>query len=685
MLRNSVQKRFFLISAPIALVVMLAVAAWNAQTGHDKQTARLNEKLEHLIQNQSLVMAEAMAARDKRLLKLVGAGIVADPDIVFVHIADQAGQTIASLGQREAIDYALTRQINIRVGGNLIVGGDLSIGVSYDAVRESSQRFLYYSGIGALVAVLAIWLGGFLAFRYAVGRPIDTLHGLIERWRNDQWVEPQETIKNDEFGALTSAFVELHTTVQTRESELQSIKDGLERRVAERTEELEKRALTDALTGLANRRAAAKFAEEKLIEMQNGGQTVCIFAIDLDRFKELNDQHGHALGDDMLCHAARTIEEHMGGSGLVARMGGDEFIAIALHSAPQAPHLEKTGQRLVDALSRPVMLDDIECQIGACIGIAVAEQVDQKFGHLLANADLALYDAKHAGRGRCKVFDEFTHTTYRHRRQLVAEVKEAIAGKEFEPYLQPQIDVESGRIVGFELLARWRRQNGKMEPPQVFLAAVEDAGLMAKLDEIILHKGLDALVQIHQLGHNQLRVSANASTASLQQPSFASNILRALKKRGLKPQHLVIEILEETVITDTRDQAMKTIEKLSKAGLGIEMDDFGAGYSSFSRLAMLPLDGLKIDRTLIDPLPHDASIGIVRAILAVCKELDLRVVSEGVETWKQLEILRELGCDMAQGYLLAKPMPVAKAIAWLNSKQQPNGKLIDGDAISTAA
>ena len=668
MIRNSVQNRFFLIAAPIALIGILAVAMWSAKTGHDKQTLRLKNKLEHLIQNQTLVMAEAIRDGDTRLLKLVSAGLVADPDIVFVRIEGSDGQVIASLGQEASTDFILARQINVRKDDELVIGGTLTIGASFDAVRATSFRSLVYSSFGAVLAVLAIWCGGFLAFRHAVGRPIDMLHQMINGWRNDQWTEPAQPKSNDEFGTLTAAFVELHEVIQKRETELESVKEGLERRVAERTKELQERALTDVLTGLPNRRAAVKFAEEWFKQV-NHNRCVGIFAIDLDRFKEMNDRFGHAVGDKMLCHAARVIEDHMSPSRLVARMGGDEFIAIIDCTLNAVDKLEGVGDALIKKLSTPVIFDGVECQIGASVGIALAKTTGQDFEALLANADLALYDAKFAGRGRARTFDKNIHMAYRHRRMLVGDVKHAVARREFEPYLQPQIDLTSDTVVGFELLARWRRNPDQLIAPYEFLSAAEDAGLTAELDSSILENGLDALLKLRECGYSDIKLSANASTASLQKPNYAMNVLAELSKRNLRPDDLIIEILEETVITDTNDQAVETIHSLNLAGVGIEMDDFGAGYSSFSQLALLPLNGLKIDRTLIAPIPSGPSVEIIRAILALCKELKLRVVSEGVETAQQLDVLQQLGCDMAQGFLVAEPMPVSDAISWLKERE----------------
>ncbi|WP_196223172.1 bifunctional diguanylate cyclase/phosphodiesterase [Roseibium sp. RKSG952] len=667
--RQSVQNRYFLIAAPIAFFAILAVALWNAKTVYDNQVIKLDEKLERILQNQTIVMSRAMGDRDERLLKLIGASLVADPDIVFVHINDETGNTIASLGRKATHGTSMAQQINVRRDGKLTDGGSLELGITYKPARELLQESLVFSAFSAFLAIFAIWLGGFLAFRYMVGRPIETLHQLIDGWKTNQWSTPKQPLPNNEFGSLTAAFVELHETVQARESELKSIKAGLEIRVAERTEELRKLASTDALTGLANRRAALEFAEGCLSRAAAIGEAVVVFAIDLDYFKALNDQHGHAIGDQMLCHASRQIEASMPDKALVARMGGDEFIAIAPCSVGAAVFIEKTGDVLVEKLSLPVILQQVECQIGASVGVATEKSGGTSFEKLLANADLALYDAKNNGRGTSCQYDADKHTALKSRRSLADEITQAIYNHDFEPYFQPQLDLWSGEIISLELLARWQRGYEQISVPKAFLSAIEDGGFSNKLDMMILEKGLDALIEFHRCGAPNLRVSANASTASLHSPVYVEHVLSALKKRNLPASCLAIEVLEETMIRDPYNEAAKTIQRLSHAGVRIELDDFGVGYSSLSQLALLPLHGLKLDRSLVSPLPGGQTEEIVRAISALCKELDISITAEGIETQKQFEVLHDLGCDFVQGYLISPPLSFSGALSWIQSSR----------------
>jgi len=663
MFGNSVQTRYLVIAAPIALVAILAVATWNAGTIYDKQVSRLDEKLHRLIQNQTIVMAQALADRDTRLLKLISASLVADPDIVHVHISDETGKSISELGQVASEGTQIGKQINVHRNGELVNGGNLTIGISYRAAHETFLQSLVGSAISAFLAICAIWLGGFLAFRYTVGRPIESLHFLIECWRKNQWVEPSRPLPRDEFGSLTSAFVELHKIIQKRERELRSIKEDLEFRVAERTEELRQQALTDSLTGLANRRAAVEFAQTALEQTSADGTAIAVFAIDLDHFKQLNDLHGHAIGDRMLCHAARQIEECLGSEALVARMGGDEFVAILPYLEGDMSHLNGTAQKIIKRLSLPVTIETTGCQIGASIGIAWEKVGGTSFEKLLANADLALYDAKKDGRGTARWFNKKIHSTYRTQRNLADDVRRAIQHREFEPFFQPQLALKSNEIVGFELLARWRREAEHVWLPGDFLPVIKDGGFSSELDLMILEKGLDALVELNRAGSSHLKVSSNASTASLQHPEYADLVVSAIKDRGLSPKNLVIEILEETMIRDPDSQALKTVRNLKDAGIGIELDDFGAGYSSLSQLAMLPMCGLKLDRSLVSPLPGGPNEEIVRAILALGKELDVSIVAEGIETQQQFSLLQQMGCDVAQGFLISHPMSFEETLA----------------------
>ncbi len=672
--QRSIQGKFLRMAAPLALAPVLLLALWGAHQTHGEQIARLDAKLNHLVQNQTIVLARALAENNDRLVKLTAAGLIADLDVVYVRVEDASGAPIVNLGARAESGATKSRQVLIPVeGGGLAMGGRLAIGVTYAAADKAYFFGQVIAGLEALATFAAIWLSGVVAFRNAVGRPLGALRAMIQRWRAGAPIARPDRTAKDEIGALTTAFVDLYDRVAARESELRAIKDTLEVSVAERTSELAHLAAHDELTGLANRMVARERIEVALRVAQGRCCEAALLVIDLDHFKEVNDTLGHAAGDHVLKTVAARIKSMEGPRDVAARMGGDEFVLISRASS-SAEHMEK-ARRLIAAVTEPIDHEGRAIRIGASVGVAIADKSAPSVETILINADIALYAAKRDGRGVARRFEAEMGARYRERRALVEDVAQAARCGAFEPYFQPQIALASGAVIGIALLARRPRGPGVVATPGVFLSAADEAGVTAEIDRTILGKGLDALVAMRLAGYDARRVSVNASSASLRTRDFSEIVLAALAARGLAPSDLVVEILEETLIEDENDVAAEQINRLHVAGVIVDLDDFGAGFAALSNLARLPLSAIKLDRSLVAPLPGGPSEKIVRAMIALAAELDMRVIAEGVETEAQRERLLALGCPVAQGYAFGRPMAYADALAWLDARAAADATL----------
>ncbi|WP_299783016.1 EAL domain-containing protein [uncultured Roseobacter sp.] len=418
----------------------------------------------------------------------------------------------------------------------------------------------------------------------------------------------------------------------------------------------------DALTGLLNRRALYDYLSG--IETGSSGDVaVSVMKIDLDRFKAVNDSLGHKAGDDVLIEVARILLAHARSDDLVARIGGDEFVIVV--KAPKSmDDLEHLGDRLVTAISQPMSIEGTPCEIGASIGFTLATSSVATPDQLLIEADLALYKAKRDGRGQVCAFSGDLREEISNRQALFAEITHALEAEHFEPHFQPQVCTDSGQVFGCEVLARWRHPERGLIAPATFIAAAEEAGLIRQIDLMMLEKGLDALEDFRTRGIDVPTISINASPATLRDPNLPDRLLQEVLARGMAPSDLTIEVLENTLIESDDDDAIQTVENLTKAGFSVVLDDFGTGYASMSNLSRLRIDGIKLDRSIVEPVPNVRAESIISALVALSRNLNMRVVAEGVENDALFARIKELGCDVVQGYAIGHPMAAEDFADW---------------------
>ena len=420
---------------------------------------------------------------------------------------------------------------------------------------------------------------------------------------------------------------------------------------------LTQQATHDALTGLPNRALVIDRIEQALFRAKRTGLYTVVLFVDLDRFKQVNDIHGHAAGDALLRRIADQLLEILRPMDSVARIGGDEFIVLA---PDVVSHLDAVdiGNRVVTALCRhPDGMGDSE-HVGASIGIAVSVGGRGTAEDLIKNADKAMYQAKALGGRRAEVFDAGLARQAQER--LIAQrlLGSALNERRIIAYYQPIVDVTTGNIAGFEALARLAARDGSILPPAAFIPAAEETGLVVALGTQVLELACKEarLWQTARPTESQLTVAVNVSSRQLESGDLTTLVREALEQTGLDPTCLHLE-LTETAIINLRPDILAQLGGIRDLGVQIGLDDFGTGYSSLTHLSRLPLDFVKIDRSFVGGLGTDeADERIVSAVVDLAANLGLRSIAEGVETQDQLEHLRGLGCDQAQGYLFARPL-----------------------------
>jgi diguanylate cyclase (GGDEF)-like protein/PAS domain S-box-containing protein len=425
--------------------------------------------------------------------------------------------------------------------------------------------------------------------------------------------------------------------------------------------QIERLAFYDALTGLPNRRLLVDRLQRATVLAERTGAHGALLFIDLDNFKDLNDTLGHDTGDLLLIEVAQRLKSCVRGSDTVARFGGDEFVVLVegLHDrTPQASgEAALVADQIAMSLGKPYVLGDASHHSTPSIGIALFGEQLCSVDELLKHADLAMYQAKAAGRNTQRFFDPDMQAAASARTALESDLRRGLKGDEMLLYYQPVVD-SKGRLLGAEGLVRWNHPQRGLVMPLEFIPLAEQTGLILPLGQRVIEIACAQLVEWSRSALTRdFMLSVNVSVRQFRQPDFVEQVLGALRASGASPDRLKLELTESLLMTDVEDVIVR-MDYLRSFGVSFSLDDFGTGYSSLSYLKRLPLDQLKIDRSFVRDLqtdPNDAAI--VRTILALAHSLDLTVVAEGVETTGQLEFLKRYGCTHFQGYLFGRPMP----------------------------
>jgi len=436
-----------------------------------------------------------------------------------------------------------------------------------------------------------------------------------------------------------------------------SVLQGYLGTVSDNTDEIEAKAHIehisqhDALTGLANRHRLNRILNDRLADGVSGDRPLFLLALDLDRFKPVNDTLGHAAGDVVLRQVAGALTDCTRSTDLVARLGGDEFIIVATgcNSREQAGRL---CGRLIEQINQPIRIGNADVSVGASIGIACAPFDGLIAEDLLRYADIALYEAKSNGRNQHRFYEPAMNERIMERRQLELDMRQALRRHEFRLDFQPRYDASSQLIVGAEALVRWQHPTRGLLTPGSFIGLAEETGLIVELSDWVLAEACRNALS----WADELMVSVNLSPVEFQRSDLDERIEAVLTASGIAPARLELEITESVMLEDAAS-ALATMNRLKALGVRLSMDDFGTGYSSLSYLRNYPFDGIKIDRSFVAALDQSqGSEAIVSAIVSMGHALSLTVTAEGIETRAQLGTLKALACDQAQGFYLGRPM-----------------------------
>ncbi|MEE4202737.1 MAG: EAL domain-containing protein [Halieaceae bacterium] len=424
---------------------------------------------------------------------------------------------------------------------------------------------------------------------------------------------------------------------------------------------LEKLAHFDALTGLPNRLMLRARMEHAIamVNREKQGRVGLLF-LDLDQFKIVNDSQGHATGDELLCQVANRLKDRVRATDTVARLGGDEFVILA-EGIKQSDDLAVVATDIIEHINQPFQLASTEAFIGTSVGIAVYPDDADSAEALLTYADTAMYRAKEKGRNTYAFYTDSITREADRKLQIANQLRRALARDELVLHFQPQIDLNSGAIVGAEALIRWQHPDEGLLTPSAFVSIAEERGLIHEISRWVISRGCQQLGQWQSQGF-QLTVALNVSARDFSYDDFTDDIASIIELSDVDPGGLELE-LTESGIMENADSVLEALNEIRDMGINLSVDDFGTGYSSFSYLKYLPINKLKIDRSFIHDLESDSGDAtIVSAVIDVGKNFGLRVVAEGVESAVQEQLLQNLGCDLAQGYHFSRPLPANEFI-----------------------
>ena len=570
----------------------------------------------------------------------------------------------------------------------------------------------YESALLQLVLVLVGTVAIAAGMAASLARPLRRLADDVRTVRTGDLDHPVSLgSRTTEIHVLQEAVGDLVTTLRTVDLQAQALADGqldapvLDERVPgklgrslqesvarlstamtderELRERLEHEATHDSLTGLVNRSGALEHLGRMLSSAARHGRATALLFIDLDEFKRVNDNHGHAAGDEVLREVGRRLSALARAGDVVARLGGDEFVAI-IEGAESAEAPIAFAERILASLREPISADGDRFVVGGSVGVALATDGELDALAMLEQADVAVFRAKSRGKGRVEVFDAELQRQLEEHAEIEGALTAGIARDELVVHYQPIIAAADRQPRAVEALVRWERPGHGLVPPGVFIPVAEDSDLIIDLGRWVLRRATTELAACchDDPDHDPLTLTVNVSARHVASGTLLADVLGALEESGLPPERLVVEITETVLVTDLPFLG-EQLQQLRDRGVRVAIDDFGTGFTSLAHLRQLPADVIKIDRSFVSEL-GDAGEGdgsLVRIVIDLGHQLGLEVVAEGVETAPQLDQLRDLGCDRIQGFHVARPMPVEACRAWLADHHAPSGVASGGGEV----
>lgn len=507
-----------------------------------------------------------------------------------------------------------------------------------------------------IILMIAIWVSRILSAKYT--EPIFTLRDNMTDASSGNLDVKCDVASDDEFGDLSRMFNSMMDIISNNYKELSASKAALEvseQELKKNYAHIEQLAYHDGLTGLYNRVAFMKYAYKIFHDASVGASKHAIFFIDLDNFKNINDTLGHDYGDLLLKDVSDRVLSCIASDDILARNGGDEFL-ILKNRFDTVDDLENFASQLVNVVHHPFILNDETAVVSMSVGIAVFPNNGLTVSELIKNADIAMYNAKNSGKNSYRFFDSYMEDDVNRKNDLADILSHVIDKNEIYLQYQPQVNVESGQVTGYEALMRIESELVGFISPAEFIPIAEETGIINILGEWALIEACNFNQVLIKSGFGPLRVSVNVSTTQLKDDHLIDIIKSIPEKTGMDLKHLEIEITE-SVLMNSFEHNLKLINQMKELGCSIALDDFGTGYSSFNYLTQIPIDTLKIDKSFIDGIcSNEKDRCIADSIIDLAHKMDISVVAEGVEDNEQLQILQNQFCDTLQGYLFSKPL-----------------------------
>jgi diguanylate cyclase (GGDEF)-like protein len=570
----------------------------------------------------------------------------ADP-LISKHLEAAKSKDILKLLQQLDGEAELI-QLQFPITHNGLMLGRFLVGMSRQSLQSEFHRQLVVQILVLTAIVLFLITAIYAVFRFNVLFPIRKLIAASEEVGRGRYTLV-EVKSADELGLLARAFNAMIEEVRQEQAKLH------------------RQANFDVLTGLPNRMMALDRIDQEISRSRRSQQRFAMFFIDLDNFKSVNDSLGHAVGDELLVATGARVQATLRDADTVARLGGDEFLVLAPDVADEV-QVEEIAERLIRAVSEPLELNGRKVVARCSIGIALFPDNGENVEMLMANADNAMYQAKSMGEGSAIFFTEEMNTRLHERMQMEQDLNLAMESGQLALHFQPIFDAAARRHRGAEVLLRWHHPERGAVSPAVFIPLAEATGQIVGIGDWVLEQACRSWSAWHKAGIDPGFLAINISRIQFRK-RFSQRLTELMSMYGIPPQALELEITE-SVLLDDHHQVAEELNSLRAVGVTLSLDDFGTGYSSLSYLKRFRFDVLKIDQSFVAGLPHDPDdVSLVKAILAMAKGLDLKVVAEGVENQDQLSFLTLQGCDLAQGYFLAKPMNDEEFLNHLTSLQ----------------
>lgn len=525
---------------------------------------------------------------------------------------------------------------------------------SYQTI-VSSLPILLAVGL-VIILLIALTISGYLTKKYT--DPIMELNSCMLEAANGNYQVSCNIESKDEFGQLSHCFNEMIQMIaDTNERQLTTQKqlEANEVQLIEHNKHVEELALTDGLTKLYNRTAFIKLSQEIINESQSSLNKHAVFFVDLDDFKNVNDTLGHDYGDELLIQVSKQLSECIENGDILARTGGDEFL-IFKNQTTSEEDVENTANKLMDIAKHPFQIMDEVIYVSLSVGVSLFPQNALSLTELIKTADIAMYSAKNSGKNSYRIFNSSMEDEVNRKNEIIAILQEALANEEIYLVYQPQADVVTGKIIGYEALMRLNSSIAGYIPPSDFIPIAEECGIIDELGDWALFEACSFNKRLMNEGFEPIVVSVNVSTAQLGGNHLITTLERVAEETGMPLKYLEIEITESILMNDL-DHNLDLIHQIKNMGAKIALDDFGTGYSSFNYLTQIPINTLKIDKAFIDGIcNNEKDRYIADTIISLAHKMDIRVIAEGVEDINQLHILQEQMCDVIQGYYFSRPI-----------------------------